>query len=445
MTQKPFVLVTLLVAALVAAAVPAFAQTQPTPRPGRPSRSLFGNAAQNLSQRLTLNVSFGAGHDQDLAEETPGTGVVIGAAPRPRSGQFGSGSARLSYGLERGAISAGLGIGAHARYYSASSDPIIGTYSGNGDLAVTLGKRTTVSTSFHAGLFRQSLALVNSGALGSGNEFASPLDPTALIDTATYQNVRATAQVNHQVFSRLTVNGSYSYYTNNVYASIGPGRYAAQSATGGVTYQILKGVGLRLGYTFTDAALGPSAAGQYAGRNFDGGINFSRELSLTRRTTLTFSTGATGVTDASGSVRYFATGQASFGHEIGRSWNLSLSGGRNADFFHALGQPVMMDTLGGGVSGQLGRRLQLSSHVAVVRGTALTSSVSSKFSSANAGVGLQVSVFRSLAVNVSYTYYRYQFDDSLLLPPGVLSQLDRQSIRVSLNVWAPLLMRARRN
>jgi hypothetical protein len=52
---------------------------------------------------------------------------------------------------------------------------------------------------------------------------------------------------------------------------------------------------------------------------------------------------------------------------------------------------------------------------------------------------------RNLAVSLNYSFYHYEFDNSALLPPGMLRTMDRQSVRISLDVWAPLYERARRN
>jgi hypothetical protein len=110
-----------------------------------------------------------------------------------------------------------------------------------------------------------------------------------------------------------------------------------------------------------------------------------------------------------------------------------------------VGQPVLLDTAGVGIGGLIGRRVQLSVNTGLVKGKALSSLVQSDYMAVNSGVRLQVALTRQLAVGAGYSYYIHEFDDSAPLPPGVLSSLERQSVRVSLNVWVPILSRARRN
>ena len=47
-------------------------------------------------------------------------------------------------------------------------------------------------------------------------------------------------------------------------------------------------------------------------------------------------------------------------------------------------------------------------------------------------------------VNVSYSYYRYRFDSITLLPTGIARDFDRQSVRGNVNLWAPIINKARR-
>ena len=57
---------------------------------------------------------------------------------------------------------------------------------------------------------------------------------------------------------------------------------------------------------------------------------------------------------------------------------------------------------------------------------------------------MTIALSRKLAMSVSYAYYRYTFDTGAPLPGTVFRQLDRQSVQAGLQLWAPLLQRARR-
>jgi hypothetical protein len=47
-------------------------------------------------------------------------------------------------------------------------------------------------------------------------------------------------------------------------------------------------------------------------------------------------------------------------------------------------------------------------------------------------------------VGVSYAYYNHRFDDGVQLSTGIPYGLDRQSVRASVSLWAPIFQRTRR-
>jgi hypothetical protein len=47
-------------------------------------------------------------------------------------------------------------------------------------------------------------------------------------------------------------------------------------------------------------------------------------------------------------------------------------------------------------------------------------------------------------VGVDYAYYKYVFDPLIQLEPGVPRDVNRQSIRAHVSVWAPLMNKTRR-
>jgi len=48
-------------------------------------------------------------------------------------------------------------------------------------------------------------------------------------------------------------------------------------------------------------------------------------------------------------------------------------------------------------------------------------------------------------VGVDYAYYKYEFDDTAGLEPGLSQDVNRQSIRARVSFWAPIFNQARRN
>src|SRR6185295_16749713 len=159
MTLRLFTIGTLLAAALATAA-PAFAQLPPR-RPARPTQSLFGSGLKDTSQRLIISASFGTGFDDDLTKFPAGT------PPGLRSGQFGTGNASLSYGVDLDAFRANFNLGTRARYYKGTPQPFLNTYSGGGRLSASLGSKASVGMSVRVGTYLRNMAIFSGDAYGN--------------------------------------------------------------------------------------------------------------------------------------------------------------------------------------------------------------------------------------------------------------------------------------
>lgn len=441
MTKRASAIAVALAAALFGTAVPASAQLSQQQQP-RPNRGLFGGGVGDTSQQLTLGGSLGAGYYGDVR-----TTLTPGSTPRaPRSGQFGVGSANLDYSINLSRVSASLAAGTAVRYYPKVADPFQPSYFVGGQISLALGSRTSLSTAHHAALQPYTVGFFSGELLGGQPILDVPVDPNAIAATGTYQSWRSSVNLGHNLTQRLSLSGGYDYYTNNVWSGGSGGRYASQSARGGVHFGLAKGLSLRAGYAVTGVGSGAvGGTSPFRGRTIDAGIDFNRALSLTRKSTLAFSTGLVGLSDQGNKVRYHLTGHVSFGHEIGRSWTFSTGYNRSADFFQTFGQPVFRDALNAGIGGVIGRRVSVHAGVSIAKGTVGVSAGAPDYTAGSAYSGLQFAITRLLAIGVNYGFYHYEFDDAALLPPGLSSKMDRQSVRVSLNLWVPLMTRARRN
>ena len=203
------------------------------------------------------------------------------------------------------------------------------------------------------------------------------------------------------------------------------------------------GYGLgRARYANSDPA-GPSGDVIY-NHSIDGGVDYNKALSFSRRTTLSFQTGSSAVGDGNGGrLRFRLTGGATLNHEIGRTWVASAGYSRRTLFHETWGQPVFSDALTFGVSGQVSRRLQFMSVGQTAIGEVGASNTPG-FSTNAATSTLSYAATRFINLNMTYGYYRYRFDEGVLLPAGAPRTMDRQSIRATVTLWAPLYQRTRR-
>jgi hypothetical protein len=103
---------------------------------------------------------------------------------------------------------------------------------------------------------------------------------------------------------------------------------------------------------------------------------------------------------------------------------------------------VQSDSLFAGISGLFSHKTQFSASVGASRGE-IGYSGANNYNSAYASAGLRYGLSRRTGVSVNYTLYRYTFDRAILLPAGVLNHTNRQAIRVSFELWEPLIQRNR--
>ncbi len=430
-------------AALCAAAAPAYAQLAPSRLP-RPSRTLFGGSQKPSDAQLTLRASFGAGYDNDLTKAIPGIG-----RPPLRDGGFSLANTTLSYVVDHDKLKANFAFAARARYYP--NTPILATYNGGGSLSAALSETTSMATSVHIGSYLSNVAIFGGDAYGSDPYNAGmvliPMDTNPFTDGQTYGSLFADVSMSHEFATRVHGGAHYSYYSNNAWSGGLGGQYGAQTAGAGVTVDIAKGFGARLGYSYSGAGFGAANTGApgYHGQSIDGGLTYSQALSLTRKSSLSFSTGMSAVTDQTLHIRYFMTGAANYSYEIGRSWSMNAAYNRSVDFFQVLAQPTFTDRVSGSIGGGIGRRVQVAAGGGIIKGTIGVTPNAPGYVAADAGGGVRFGLVRNLALSVNYSFYHYNFDQNAILPPGLLRTMDRQSIRLSLDVWAPLWEHARRN
>ena len=446
--MKNRVLVSSFALAVLATAVPASAQTF-QPRKQRPDWSIFGSGVSNTGQKLILTANFGAGYDDNLSNAPAPPVVPIDPAIPVTpiySGYFGSAGANLKYSVDKKSMYGDVQFGAQGRNYRQMTDPFIGTYSASGDWNFAFGKRASLATNAYAGQYLQNLA---PGGYDSGSGWGAagmapvPGSPGVVTTGDTYRGFGAYASYNHRLAERLTFTAGYWYYANDSWSSVNNTGYASQWVNAALRYGLGKGFGIRAGYGVTLGGFN-STGTDYRSRNIDAGVDYNKSLSPTRKSTLSFGTGMSGIIDQAGTTHYYFVGNANFVYEIGRSWSAHAGVNRSADFYQTLGQPTVADWAVGGVSGLIGRRVTVFGDIGFNRGSEIVTGAK-VYDSSNATGGCQIALNRVLAIAANYSYYRYQFtNDVQTLPPGFVRQTDQQSIRVSLNVWAPLVTQARR-
>ena len=421
-----------------------------TARPERPYRGLFGSGQAEVRQSLVVNASIGGGYDDNILLDQPGGGSVD---PRiAKSGGLGLFNSSLAYVNNQDRSSFGAMAGASTRYYPSQEDPYVAAYAAGVGGSIRYGTRSLFSLNQSASyqpytfvsLFPVLFAPVP-GQFEPGQFEPGPIDLAT--GKQEYLSLDSNVSLNHAISRRASFNAAYSYNTSEtaytLLDAVDPGAllFTRHGANAGFRYTLSQGVGLRLGYGYTDGTY--SGAANRARTNvIDAGIDYNKALSFSRRTTLSFATGTSALTYG-GSTSYQIVGNAQLDHEIGRTWNASAAYVRSFSFVDTLLQPVFYDSFNAGLGGLINRRLEFRSGVRAAIGYLGHSGVSGDFDTYQATAGLSFALTRFMQVATNYSFYRYRFDEGAPLPIAVPRSTDRQSIRAQLNFWAPLMTRRR--
>lgn len=445
MTRTVRVLVLFLAALACAGA--AYAQlTQPTQRPGRPVRGLFGNSTGDYDQQLVFTSMLGGGYDWDEGGQiTLGSGAPPTILPKS-TGQFANGNAGLNYSFSGTRFNAGASLDFNGRYKPNGTQRFSQSVGLSGSASWQLTSTTSLTAS--TGITRHpfNLDLLHGSFFGSESISESLMDLSGTTGQGAHVNTRSGVNFSQKLFGRLGGYASFNHFKVGGWFG-GPDTGSSTStAAAGVSFHLFRGASLRAGYGRVTSRYGSSSTTtSYSGGVLDGGLDFGRAISLTRRATFNFSGGVSSAADVTGRMRYFANGHLGFNYELGRSWTAGLNYNRGLDFNLGLGQPVIVDSVSAGVNGDLTRRVQFNAGGGWVRGGlgALNNGSRDEYNGYNASAGARIALTRSLGLSTRYSYRKFRTENNPTSPTGFRLEAERHTLRASLDFWIPLMIRAR--
>ena len=433
---------------IVISTAPAFAQwTTAQRRPERPYRGLFASGADDAGQSLIASGSVGGGYDSNVFADLGAAGSGIVNDPRfARPGVVGSATGALEYALRHDRLDVGASFGDAFRYYPQNSQTSINSYAETAGIDYHASRRTSFGATQYVAYQPFILSLFPSFFEPSPGELnLPPIDlAPGLVSYLTYG---AGARITHSLSRRVSMYGGYNAERSNTpYVNTS---LSQQGGNAGVRVGLSKYVGLRMGYQRLE--------GRYAGRantvvmeTYDIGIDLQKALSVSRRTTLSLASGTSAIenTQAQNNVgerTYFITGSARLNHEIGRTWHTSVGYDRSVQFVDTLLAPVLSDSISGNLGGLFSRRVDFNSGVQASFGTVGFSNpgAEQRFHTYQGFASLGYAFNRTANLSLSYSAYTYRFDTQTLLPTGIARDFGRQSVRLNLNLWKPLVNKRR--
>jgi hypothetical protein len=432
-------------------------------RPDRPYRGLFGGGAPTgVGQSLAVTGSIGSGWD----DNSLGRGGNLDSF-RPSDfnravrGTSGYAAAGLQYGLNLGRVGLTAGVSTHARYYE-KLDP-------------SLVRRDYVHASASVGLFR-GLSAHGSTTYGPyevGRIFDQPAIPDAAddLDSVAPDATLPSAREHYLSYNlgvrmsesipisrRGSLSGSYRVRQRRSDVPEGGvvldeqerptsrGReYTGHTATVAYTHRLSGNLSLRAGYRI-DQAWYATTADEEERRTtlhfIDAGVHYNRTLSFSRRTSVAFRTGTVVIDNPTGlgDPRLQLTGRAVLTHELGRSWDATLTYARGVTLSEIWPEPITYDAVIARVGGQITRRMQFSASARTARGNSgFNATDSNSFDWVAAGASLGLALSRYVNLVGRYSYYMHDFGNAALLAPGIPPDVGRHSGGVHLTFWAPLI------
>jgi hypothetical protein len=409
--------------------VPAYAQF----RPERPYRGIFASGTDNASQTLTAQGTLSGGYDDNiLADAFRGTDVR-----NQQSGGMGQLSGGLSYGLGGGRASFNAGAGGSVSYYPSLQNNYYKAYSANAGGRVTLLRRPELSANASVSYRPYTFLLSEAEAIEPGLSGAVAPELDFVPVESQYVNYQGGLNLGQRLSQRTRLSFGYSYSL----ADHIDRTFWRQGGQSSLSVQVSRGLAVRLGYGYSEGHYNDGRV--YRSHRPDVGLDFLRALSLTRRTSLSFSVG-TDATATADRTRIRATGSARVLHELGRSWALSGAYTRGTYYTESLSAPVFGDSAVVSLNGLISRRLNFSAVGSTSLGSVGAGS-RRNYDIYRGALNLSTALTRFMNVGVSYSYFNYSFEEGVVLDPGLPRDINRQSIRAHVSLWAPIVNRSRRS
>jgi hypothetical protein len=439
------------------AATPADAQA-PTQRRPRGYRGLFGSSPASdpsrTRQEFTLTVAILGGYDDNLAAAAVGGGGG-GGLPQPgqtqTSGYLGQGQLDARY--YRGRQERWFAVGGNA-YGVSYGDAGPGVSSGGGvnlSGATRLRQRDTLlvtQTLNNDPLFSLGSLAVLTPVVGS-TPLPGSNTATGLIERRSWSSQ---SLVDYSLLtSRSNVmNFNYRYGARRYPESADlPGDADTHGASASISRSLSRRASVRGSYGFSRGEYQDAGGTRpLTQHTVAGGPQFEKVFSRTRRLQLSAAVGANYTKTLSSLalnrelVDYWTPyGETSLQFDASRAWDLNLHYRRGTTVMpEVTTESFVTDAVSLGAGGVVGSRLEVDLSAGISNGTTAAA--------AGGQAGNRTFVWtsqfrwafsRSIAASVDYNYYDYKFTGTTDLPTGFPASLSRNTVRVGVTFWLPLV------
>jgi opacity protein-like surface antigen len=404
-------------------------------QPVRPYRGgLFGENPKG-QQPIDFTMSLTEGYDSNGSDELPVDSLNV---PFRRAGLYSNLDSALRYTRGRRARRLTVTAGSALRYTPAPYQLLSTNYQGGVAFSspVWRGGRLDVSQSAAYTPYYQ-FDVFPAISLEAAE---APKGPSS--DYAIWKQPAYTYTSGIQFLQQFSARSSLrlEYARRSVLVSGHATDLLTQNAGIRFTHRFTRYAGFHAGIGSGVAQFGPASGvvNRIRTHDIDIGLDYDRPISFSRRTTLSFSSGSS-LIPQSGTMHYHLIGNASLTHEIARTWKTSLQYGRALQFVEAFPQPLLSDSITAGIKGNPSRRVDMTFSGSYSAGQIGVSAAGGTFGTYTGSAHIGISVNRHFALYSEYLYYHYRLGQLTSVATAVPGQLDRQTARVGLKLWFPLL------
>ena len=424
-----------------------FGQTVTIPGSTRPYRAVFGGSTTDPSVRHSFDVTASI---EAANEKNDYTQSADSPSPLLRGGVYTGASAGLLYSWNTKNLQIAANAAVNERYYTESDEfTNAGNWVGIG-FSTQVGERLRLSAN-HSLLYSPSYfyGLTPPTPLAVGA--VTGADQMPIGDESVWVNDTA-ASFSYGLTRRGWIEAVASHRLSDFSADSGTGTNSdlrSYSVGGRYRQTLSRNTTLRLGYLYRQGTYGSYATTDStqstAVHEIDTGVDYARSLSFTRRTSLDFSVGSAlvnpPISEGQQQLVYRVVGDVGLTHEMGRTWRARIGYGRSVGFVEAFPEPVFADNVNVSLNGFFNRRTDLSVNGNMSNGDVGLSASRSRFRTWYGSTRIRMALNGTWALYGEYLYSYQDMGTAILVPSGIPSRLDRQSIRGGLTVWIPLLRR----
>jgi len=404
------------------------------PQSERPYRGLFGYRDHDTKGRqpIDFTTSLTGGYDNSGNDQFGAESLT----PFHRTGSYTNLDSALRIVRGRRSRRLTVSAGDALRYFSGSDSLLMTSYQGSLAFTSPLWPGAVLDVNQGVGYTSYyQLELFPTLSLGTDEAPKGPSSDYAVRSQPAY-SYNSAIQLTQKFSSRSELRLEYDR------RSVMFSGLATDLLTqgGGIkfTHRFVRNAGFHAGVASRSGQYGLSGgADPVRTYDLDFGLDYDRPLSRSRRTVVSFSSGSS-LTPQGGKTYYRVTGDASLTHQMGRTWTAILRYGRALRFVEAFPQPLLSDSIIAALKGNPSRRVDFSLSGGYTAGVIGVSAGGGAFGTYTGTTQVGISLNRHFALFSEYLYYHYRFGEQALIAafPG---QLDRQTARVGLKLWVPIL------